>query len=444
MLNCGLLMHPQGYHLTCIESVQLLFHSPYARRHWAMSKAAPRYSLGHKVIAILEGIPVLGGLASLIEKIIVYLTNRYLMIPPYPRKHAHALNFHLRHVDPKTGMRKMLKNARKAIVEHRIKAKAQDREKIAALHEVFPKGINFSGKVQEKSLTLSHAANASQGPRPTMEDAHFYQNLPNDKVAMGIFDGHGGAEVANYCNAAFVPKFQRALLQTGNNVFRAFELVIHELHTEVIRDNLSSGSTAVICYVDLTTHLIYTATVGDSEAKIYRKIGSVMKSIPLSCVRDMQSSKDEARVLAAIARWAESAKQGVRAVVKVWKAQNSKGRRYPPIGGGVNVSRSIGDRQFREYAGNPVVIHKPKITVHQLMPQDRIILACDGVCDYVNESVMVELMAKNHEATCAVISEEVRKKTQESFLDLQEKYTDPNIGDNVTVIAVKVNELSHR
>jgi hypothetical protein len=49
---------------------------PYAKRHWELSnRCDASYRLGHRVIAVFEAIPLLGGLAALIERVIVYVCN---------------------------------------------------------------------------------------------------------------------------------------------------------------------------------------------------------------------------------------------------------------------------------------------------------------------------------------------------------------------------------
>lgn len=62
-------------------------------------------------------------------------------------------------------------------------------------------------------------------------------------------------------------------------------------------------------------------------------------------------------------------------------------------GVGVNVSRALGDVYYGE-----VMSHKSKITVTQVQPGDIIILACDGLKDYVLEDHIIELVLKNKEA----------------------------------------------
>ncbi len=60
---------------------------PYSLRHWELStKCEAKHSLGHKAIAVLEALPVLGGLAALIERIVVFIYNKFFNSNPLPAK----------------------------------------------------------------------------------------------------------------------------------------------------------------------------------------------------------------------------------------------------------------------------------------------------------------------------------------------------------------------
>lgn len=49
--------------------------APYAKRHWTMSNENSNYSLGHKLIAVLECVPIIGGIIGLVERIIIYINS---------------------------------------------------------------------------------------------------------------------------------------------------------------------------------------------------------------------------------------------------------------------------------------------------------------------------------------------------------------------------------
>ena len=113
-----------------------------------------------------------------------------------------------------------------------------------------------------------------------MEDAHFFQELEQG-VFLGVLDGHGGQQVAQFASKECQRRFPELLAQTGGNVRQTLELLIDEVHKKVAAhaEWNEVGSTAVLCYIDKQTHLVYTATVADSEANIYRNIEGQVKSI---------------------------------------------------------------------------------------------------------------------------------------------------------------------
>lgn len=70
---CSLYRHPQGYHLSCTQALQSSLLSPFAQRHLDLanaSQATCTQRWGHRVIAAIQFIPVVGLLASLIERIV--------------------------------------------------------------------------------------------------------------------------------------------------------------------------------------------------------------------------------------------------------------------------------------------------------------------------------------------------------------------------------------
>jgi len=117
-----------------------------------------------------------------------------------------------------------------------------------------------------------------------MEDTHIAcTTLPNDVSIFGVFDGHGGSEVALFVqkhfistlvkNQAFIAQdFEPALYQT----FLAMDelLQTQEGHQEIIKlmgeeeSESMAGCTANVCIV--TKDRIVCANSGDSRAVLKR------------------------------------------------------------------------------------------------------------------------------------------------------------------------------
>lgn len=306
--------------------------------------------------------------------------------------------------------------------------------------------------------SLGHSLFEAQGPRPTMEDAHAYVEMEKGALAL-VFDGHGGAAVSRYAAERFKTLFPGRLASLGGNVHATFETLIDEIQEEILaRDEWEEiGSAAVICYIDKENGKVYTATMGDSEANIYRKIpgrdGKVRRSIALSCVRDWSSRKDAARAAASL---------GDPGLFREWTRPgcNSKLCRYPSsikrwdatlereTFNIVNVSRGFGDRAFAGTRELPGSVHKPKITVQTMLPGDILTLVCDGVKDYVPEYAIAETITTHErEGEHSMASnlgraalETMRRETAARIAEKRKKGKTitgkESVGDNVSVMVI--------
>ncbi len=398
-MTCSLDSHARKYNVSLadglLSALTGLSGLPYAIRHWSLSQTGnPSCVWGHRCVALLEATPILGAIAGLLERTVIYTythcsntpqkdltpplkkwchideekaaaSSSQRSLPPFWRSQAIA---------PDMAMRKMLKNFRKAIEEHKIKDPSAY---VSFQDDLLPSEI----RIDPQPLRIIYFEAESQGPRPTMEDAHFLKEFDQGFIS-GILDGHGGSGVAQYVSERIQELFSSALKMLNGDVFQTFETVIHAIHEEVSEKGEwnCTGCTAVICFIEKKTRLIFTATLGDSEANIYRRMNDSLQSIPLSCVRDWKSTKDAQRAASAI----EEPEIALR-----WpKAPNPKALRFPNEFG-LNISRSIGDADLCGTREKPGVIHKPKISMTQLQFGDIIILASDGLKDYVSESEII-------------------------------------------------------
>jgi serine/threonine protein phosphatase PrpC len=320
-------------------------------------------------------------------------------------------------------IKKMWKNAQKAITEHR----ERDEVSYVEVNQGLPSCEALMFTELKPPLNFNFSEASKIGPRRTMEDAHFYKIIPQGLLT-GVFDGHGGKSVAQLANQMFQDKFTETLAKQKGNVRETFVKLINEIHEEVIKDRAldGMGSTAVVCYIDKRTHLIYTATLADSEANIYRAIeSSDLKSIPLSCVRDWSCKKEALRA---------SISMGVPEIATEWPlAQNPKQLRYSLMDSvefkQINVSRAIGDFDVVGTPEKPGLIHKPKITVNRVERGDILVLACDGLKDFVTEW---QLISKLKEEVEDITMAEYLARTAVSKMFGRH-------GDNVTVVVINVS-----
>lgn len=286
------------------------------------------------------------------------------------------------------------------------------------LESALPNLENFQNAafVRPLNFTISVAADIGKH-RPTMEDAHFYIKI-SQGILCGVFDGHGGEKIADYASQAFQERFESALSKAKGNVHEAFETLFSQIQTEIANfiPLWDMGSTALITFID-KSNTIYTATLGDSEAYIYRNIDGQMKSIPLSCVRNWSSRKDAARAAKVLNN---------SSIADSWpKAKDSKLLRFPSnFTNNVNVSRAFGDIRTGYISVGPGMSHKPKISMNKLHKNDILILACDGLFDYVLQQKLVKEIAMN-------------KDTSPNLAEHLVNYAIKSSLDNVTVLAIK-------
>lgn len=268
--------------------------------------------------------------------------------------------------------------------------------------------------VYKGALRYEHAVTADQNRSRDMQDAFTYSRTELGTV-FGVFDGHGGHDISNYASTHFASRFFEHLSQ-GKSHRDVFQRTILSIQNDIKNENCkwgdAQGTTAVVSYIDLN-HRIYTATLGDSEAKIYRMIGDQLKSIPISCMRDWCSPKDSL-VFAEHRRpfLGENAKALVQHI-------QAKDRRIGWHDIGLNVSRGIGlvntfyvihpkvtinlpmsclhlwpEMRIPLYFSKEGILRsiKPKITMFQPQPGDILILGSDGLFDSLPEHRIIEII----------------------------------------------------
>ncbi|OAY85419.1 probable protein phosphatase 2C 50 [Ananas comosus] len=203
----------------------------------------------------------------------------------------------------------------------------------------------------------------------------------------GVYDGHGGAKVANYCH----DRIHAALVKELNNVNKGlggtsevdikkqwerafidcFQRVDDEVGGKAIHEGPSEplapdtmGSTAVVAVV-CSSHII-VANCGDSRVVLCRG----KQVVPLSSDHKPNREDEQARIEAeggTVINW-----QGFR------------------VSGILAMSRSIGDGYFKPY-----VIPVPEVTITPRAKEDEcLILASDGLWDVMSNEEASELARK--------------------------------------------------
>ena len=218
-------------------------------------------------------------------------------------------------------------------------------------------------------------------------------------VMVGVLDGHGGVDTAQYCAAVLPhlvvgsPRFPDDVAGALRDGFRAMQ---RDLVARYARTHSQSGTTATVAV--LHRQRLYVANVGDSAAVLASGGGAGAGSaLALTCEHHV-SSAEEQRAL----RERGGEIYEVRGVLRV------EGR--------CRVSRNLG---LVEVA---CLGHEPDVSVHDLRGSDAhtLVLASDGLWDCVTADQVCRLAAED-----IVSSEASRRSSVNSWGTLTAKLDIP-------------------
>lgn len=257
-----------------------------------------------------------------------------------------------------------------------------------------------------------------------MEDAHIcaLDVVPGVHL-FAVFDGHGGREVAVFCEKYFVQtlkknqnfidkNYQQALIE---NFYAMDELMrdkdyglLKELQES--KDMISqAGCTAVVLLI--TPEKYYVANAGDSRCVLFNKYKKV---VALTEDHKPDNPEEKKRIEAA-------------------GGFISDGR----INGNLNLSRALGDLEFKTQQKlerhEQLIIATPDVVVKNFdKNEDFFLMGCDGIWELKNAEELCNQIKK---------SKEPLDKTCENLLDsvLAEETTEGTGCDNMSCIIIKIN-----
>ena len=274
--------------------------------------------------------------------------------------------------------------------------------------------------------TLRFGLSSMQGWRTTMEDAHIAAvNLKENVHVFGVFDGHGGVEVALFCAENFLtqlkknPKFdagkyKEALEETFMRMDEMLSTPEGEKRLKALKKeseskgNSFAGCTANVCIV--TKEEVYCANAGDARSILFGSDGV----LSLSTDHKPDLEKERARIVAA-------------------GGYVSEGR----VNDNLNLSRAIGDLEFKKNPAlkpeSQIISAFPDVTITKIDKKYKFLLmGCDGIWEMLPAKEICE------KATMRLAKEENVAKVVEDLLDqMIAKDTVSGIGcDNMTCILV--------
>lgn len=214
-----------------------------------------------------------------------------------------------------------------------------------------------------------------QGWRINMEDAHCHLlSLPGDKDAMffAVFDGHGGAKVAQYAQAHLHKKIIMQPAYTQNRVADAMRQGFLQLDEDMTKDETMkdelAGTTAITVLVK--NGRLFCANVGDSRA-----VASVRGKPDILSIDHKPSNEAETRRIIAAGGWVE----------------------FNRVNGNLALSRALGDFIFKKNdkkrPEEQIVTAFPDIQERTITSDyEFLVLACDGIWDVLTNREVIDFV----------------------------------------------------
>ena len=279
---------------------------------------------------------------------------------------------------------------------------------------------------------FEYATSCMQGWRVSMEDAHIATlDIEKEVHLFCIFDGHGGREVAKFCEQ----KFTQALLANANYKSENYEEALKEtflLMDQMLETDQGKATLAqikgeenpdAVCYAGCTANVLlivkntyYVANAGDARSIIYNKSGNFT---PLSHDHKPDLEVESSRIV----------KAGGYIV---------DGR----VNENLNLTRAIGDLEYKRNSNLPpqeqIITAYPDVMKKQFQEGDEFfVMGCDGTWELLST-----------ENICKDIEELFNKETPikdivEQMLDnMVAPDTSDGIGcDNLSLTIVRIKKL---
>lgn len=278
-------------------------------------------------------------------------------------------------------------------------------------------------------INLKYGLSAMQGWRMSMEDSHISEPEFGDRVSLfAVFDGHGGPEVAKFCNKYFPKYLKENKNYISGNYKTALEEtflkmdeilmsdggsdLLKEFRSEQDMSNSFAGCTAnVVLFVKDT---VYVANAGDSRAVIYNNANEV---IPLSFDHKPDVEIEKKRIHNA-------------------GGYVSEGR----VNDNLNLTRAIGDLEYKK---NPalkpqeqIISAFPDVMERKITKDDTyMLIGCDGIWETLTAkdifTIADQRVKNNPDVKLSIVVEELLDR-------LIAKETIEGIGcDNMSAIFIQ-------
>ncbi|XP_048855818.1 protein phosphatase 1K, mitochondrial isoform X1 [Brienomyrus brachyistius] len=243
---------------------------------------------------------------------------------------------------------------------------------------LLPPSIRYGKPIPKVSLSNVGAASLI-GLRKENEDRWQVSQLTGSILYFAVFDGHGGAEAADFCHK-YMEMHVKDLVAKEENLemvlSRAFvevnKALARHLHFDDCPSLQSSGSTATVALLRDSFELV-VASVGDSRALLCRK-GKALK-LTVDHTPERRDEKERIKKSGGYITW------------------NSLGQ--PHVNGRLAMTRSIGDFDLKKMG----VIAEPetkRLTLHHAH-DSFLALTTDGVNFIMNSQEICDVISQCHD-----------------------------------------------
>jgi len=352
---------------------------------------------------------------------------------------------------------------------------------------------SFDGKI----TGVLYGGSAMQGWRRNMEDAHFVHHLVSDKhpeiSVFGVFDGHGGCEVARFCEKylpsefpsveGFPENMESALIRVFHRMDEmlkedSFQKELEEMRQsgetsngkDDDRDDSGNGSSpaeAVLKQLDLVRKLMFPVGEDGQNGGESAAMNESMPSTEMNALVQAGATAIVAVVKGNelfVANAGDSRGVLCRGMEAIALSQDHKPSldtertRIEAAGGflsdiagmcrvngNLNLSRAIGDLRYKCNSKlkpkDQIITAEPDVTRYTIQSDDRFfILACDGVWDVMDNQQAVDFVLNGLQEEKSV--SEIAAELLDHCLAMDPKLTRGVGCDNMTcLIAVFDPEL---
>ncbi|KAK8886053.1 hypothetical protein M9Y10_041513 [Tritrichomonas musculus] len=237
-----------------------------------------------------------------------------------------------------------------------------------------------------------------KGERLTMEDATiiFGDNPTINHTFFAIYDGHGGSDVSRYAGKHIHESFKKYFLQNQDgDIFAALKKSFQEINNYVIRRWPTQGSVAGVIIV--SDDKVYSYNIGDVRAVMVFPDGRYER-----ISHDHRACDPEEKT-----------------IIESLGGKVFQNR----LQGSLEISRTLGDGEFKKFINT-----EPFTSINQRIDGAKVILACDGVWDVLNDELVSKIALKH-------------KDPNDAALDIADQAISNHTTDNVSCIVIDLTHI---